>query len=104
MKLLELRKYNKKTQKEVANKLNIGATTLLNYEKGITEPDIETLIKLADYYKVSLDYLCERKSNYFLDLSEYSETQKQIIFNMKKLNIKNVDHLKSFCDGLIAAQ
>lgn len=56
-KLKEARKSMGYTQIEAAINLNIPNTTLANYELGRTEPDIETLGKLADFYEVSLDWL-----------------------------------------------
>lgn len=55
--LVELRKVNGYTQWDVAEILNISRSTLSKYEKGILEPKLENLIKLADLYKVSCDYL-----------------------------------------------
>ena len=55
-----LRLQSNKTQLEVAKTLNINPTTYNNYEKKKAEPNIATLIKLADYYNVSLDYLVGR--------------------------------------------
>lgn len=45
------------TQKEVANILKLKQPTIASYESGRTEPDIETLGKLAQLYDVSVDYL-----------------------------------------------
>lgn len=56
-KLKDARKSAGYTQIEAAINLNIPNTTLANYELGRTEPDIETLGKLADFYEVSLDWL-----------------------------------------------
>lgn len=55
--LVELRKVNGYTQWDVAEILNISRSTLSKYEKGILEPNLENLIKLADLYNVSCDYL-----------------------------------------------
>lgn len=55
-----LRKDKKLTQKEIAEKLNINQRTYCTYEKGTREPDISMLIKLADFHKVSIDYLLDR--------------------------------------------
>ena len=49
--------------------LNISQVSYGRYELGISEPTIESLIKLADFYNVSLDYLVGRsktKENYVL--------------------------------------
>ena len=56
-KLKEARKSIGYNQIEAAALLNIPNSTLANYELGRTEPDLETLGKLADFYEVSLDWL-----------------------------------------------
>ena len=48
------------TQVEVAMMIGVARTTYAGYETGQNEPDIKTLIALADIYKVSLDYLVNR--------------------------------------------
>lgn len=45
------------TQREVAKEIGIPYSTLANYEVGRTQPDIETLGTLADFYGVSVDWL-----------------------------------------------
>lgn len=55
--LKELREELNKTQKEVANNLDIPYINYHKYEKGIHEPDIETIKTLAAYFDVSIDYL-----------------------------------------------
>ncbi|MDE6913371.1 MAG: helix-turn-helix domain-containing protein [Lachnospiraceae bacterium] len=49
------------TQVEVCKELNIPQSTLANYETGRTQPDLETLAKLADFYEVSIDWLLGTK-------------------------------------------
>ena len=60
IKLKELRAANKLTQKNVSEKLNIAQTTYAGYETGKHEPNAETLLKLADLYKTSVDYIIGR--------------------------------------------
>ena len=43
------------TQKQVCEELNISKTTLVNYEKGRTTPDVETGKKLANLYGIPID-------------------------------------------------
>lgn len=45
------------TQKQVANDLNIAPSTMGGYVQGSSEPDFETLKRLAVYFGVSTDYL-----------------------------------------------
>lgn len=49
------------TLREVATEINIPYGTIANYELGRTQPDIETLGILADFYCVSLDWLVGTK-------------------------------------------
>lgn len=55
--LLKLREKTGKSKKEVADALQMPYTTYLNYEADLREPSSEVLIKLADFYGVSIDYL-----------------------------------------------
>ena len=55
--LIQLRKQNKKTQKDIARLLNKSQQSYGKYENGITEPDAESLKILADYYSISVDEL-----------------------------------------------
>lgn len=45
------------TQKRVANDLNIAPSTMGGYVQGSSEPDFETLKRLAQYFDVTTDYL-----------------------------------------------
>lgn len=58
MRLKELRKNI--SQQKVSNDLGISQKTYSTYETGTRQADYETLIKLADYFHVSLDYLLGR--------------------------------------------
>ena len=48
------------TQENIAVKLNINRATDAGYETGKSSPDIETLIKLADLFETSIDFLVGR--------------------------------------------
>lgn len=60
-KLKELRKAEKLTQQELADTLNISRVNYTRYETDKVRPDYETLIKIADFYDVSLDEIFDRK-------------------------------------------
>lgn len=55
--LIKLRKLNKLTQVELANKLGFSDKAVSKWENGDTTPDIETIYKLASIYNVSIDSL-----------------------------------------------
>ena len=50
-------------QREVASVLKVSQNTYSQYENGVIELTAETLIKLADLYDVSVDYLLGRTKN-----------------------------------------
>ena len=52
-----LREIKGKSQQEVCSALNIEQSTLANYENDKRIPKIEILIKLAEYYNISVDCL-----------------------------------------------
>ncbi|MEG2688155.1 MAG: XRE family transcriptional regulator, partial [Clostridia bacterium] len=51
-----------KSQTQIANEIGISQRCYSNYENGKTQPDYETLGKLASYFAVSVDYLLGRAS------------------------------------------
>lgn len=55
----DLREDHDKTQRDVAKYLNMQLTVYQRYERGERELPLWAAIKLADYYRVSLDYLVE---------------------------------------------
>ena len=60
IRLKELRKLRKMTQQRLAIELNMNKNTISRYESGEREADYQTLIRFADFFNVSIDYLLER--------------------------------------------
>ncbi|MBQ4101497.1 MAG: helix-turn-helix transcriptional regulator [Oscillospiraceae bacterium] len=63
MRLKMMRKEKGLTQTRLAIELNTSQNTISRYETGEREPGIRELIKIADYFNVSIDYLLERSNN-----------------------------------------
>ena len=59
--LRDLREDHDKTQREIAEVLNMQLTVYQRYERGERELPLWAAIKLADYYRVTLDYLVGRE-------------------------------------------
>ncbi len=93
--LYELRKRTGKTQAQVANDLGIGISTYGHYEKGRNEPDLATLIKLADYFHTTIDTMLGREINYTIDKSLLSNQQCEIIELSKQLDINELEMIIS---------
>lgn len=60
MRLKDLREDNDLLQKDIAKKLNIAVRTYSGYETGNRNIPNEILIKVADIYNTSIDYILER--------------------------------------------
>lgn len=60
IRLLELRKSRKLTQSELAHKLDLTQQAYARYENCQRQPDFDTLIRIANYFNVSIDYLLGR--------------------------------------------
>ncbi|MCL2106224.1 MAG: helix-turn-helix domain-containing protein [Oscillospiraceae bacterium] len=102
--LRELRNDQGISQYKLADALGLSRGLLSNYEQGTREPDYNTLLLLANYYDVSLDYLLGASNvrKRFMDkqtqardnqlvsdiftLSDYSYTQLQSYIDLLKLH------------------
>ena len=63
----DLREDNDLKQKELAEYLTIDQSTYSDYENGRINVPIEQLIKIADYYNVSIDYIVGRTDNIMIN-------------------------------------
>lgn len=84
----ELRLEKGLRQKDVAEKIGVCVASYGFYENWVNKPDPETLVKLADLYEVSIDYLLGRSDDYqgaksVIERSPYEITDKQLINFMK---------------------
>ncbi len=62
-KISELRKERNLSQHQLAKKINTSQANLSRWEQGLNEPSIIECWKIADYFDVTIDYLCG-KSEY----------------------------------------
>ena len=81
----KIRKYYKKTQQQVADYIGINRVAYTNYENDKREPDIKTLIKIADYFSVTLDELVGR-SFHSTPLIEFSNDELELIKKYRALD------------------
>lgn len=63
MRLKQLRTERGLSQVRLAMELSVSQHTISRYETGEREADYATLIRIADYFGVSVDYLLERTEN-----------------------------------------
>lgn len=97
--LKSLRKENHLKQKDIAKKLNISTGTIGNYEAGNREPDIKTLIKIANYFDVTVDYLIGH-SPPTTTHTILNDVEKQIINDYRELPTNAKGYLLAYLKGL----
>lgn len=88
MRLKELRLINNLSQIELAEEVNVSNRTISRYETGLREPDLTTLMALADYFHVSLDELV----GYTPKDVELSE--ERLLLKLSSLSGESLDKLK----------
>ena len=104
MKIKELRIKKGLTQQQVANDLNINRMKYNHYELGNSEPNIETLIKLSDYYHTTVDEILGHEVPYLINKSQFTQTQLKIIDKLKTLSEETCQRIDAYIEGAKIAE
>ena len=97
--LKELRLSRKLTQKELGDIFNISDRVIGYYESNNRFPkDQDTLVNIAEYFNVSIDYLLGKSSNPELTVEEEIDVAKK--FEELKQSLENTDNLM-FCGEIL---
>ena len=102
--LKQIRQKRGELQVKVAMKLNTTQETISSYETGRVFPSSDMLIKLADYYNTSIDYLlCRTKYDMPIDTikpNNISDSDFMLLNKINKLSSTNKAKVESYIDGL----
>ena len=60
---MQLRLEKHLSQAQLGSEIFVSGGTISNYETGVHYPDVEKLIKLAEFFNVSIDYLLGRSTS-----------------------------------------
>lgn len=101
MNLKKIRLLIGKTQIEVAKDLKITQNTYSNYESGKTQPDFDTLKKLASYFHTTIDNLLGFEVPYLLDKSTLTPKQKKLVETVCGLDDNSCDMVDAYICGRI---
>lgn len=89
--LKKLRKEYNLSQQKLAEILHVSQQSVYKYENNITSPDIETLIRMADFFNTSIDYLVEHT-----DISHKIEPVEEVMLNEEEASfIRNYRKLSA---------
>ncbi|SFQ37334.1 Transcriptional regulator, contains XRE-family HTH domain [Psychrobacillus psychrotolerans] len=91
-----------KTQEEVAGFLKITRASYAHYEKNRREPNISILIKISDYYGVTIDYLVkgENKKDICFDENDYNKDWIKFLESIVKCTDEEKKKLMNFWRSL----
>ncbi|MCL2188902.1 MAG: helix-turn-helix domain-containing protein [Defluviitaleaceae bacterium] len=102
-KLKELREKRRLSQVGLALKLSISQSTISAYEVGERTPDLETLICIAQFFNVSIDYLVglsEAKKH--LSKSDLSPDELELLTKYQQAKPHNRELINAYMDGLLS--
>lgn len=102
MKLRELRKERGISMKKLGEYVGVSESTISLYETGKHEPSKEMLLKFADFFGVSVDYLLGREE--IKKPIPEDELDKEIIERFSKLSATDAAKVSAFIEGLLAAK
>ncbi len=89
IKLKQLRVEKGRTQKQLAEYLNVTKAMVSKYETNAAYPSVEVLAKIADYFNVSTDYLLDRTENRAFNVAPLTDVQVALVEGM----INQFNHL-----------
>ena len=107
--LKNLRIENNYTQKEIAELLNISITGYASWEQGLSEPNSQYLINLANIYKCSVDYILSRETEDGVivisdSLDSYTEDERELINEYNRLTNDEKNMVKGYIKGIVDSQ
>lgn len=98
--LKKLREAKKLTQTEVAHDINISRATYNNYELDKRQADYETLLKLAEYFDTTVDYLISDKLGESKRFPFPFPDEEQLYTSLSDLSKQEIKSLKTYVDFL----
>lgn len=87
--ILFYRKMRKVTQKQLADFLEIGVSTVSGWERGAYTPDIDTLFMICNFLDVTLNDMC----GVFKENGQLSEYETKLLNTFRSLNPKGQEKL-----------
>ena len=105
VRIKELRKQKNISQTELGNILGVTRSTICQYEQGRRQPDNASLVKIADFFEVTVDYLLGREERIptLSNTTEYeSEEEKQLLSLITQMTHEEVEELSNFVDYIIS--
>lgn len=94
-----LREKSGLSQKELAEKINVSRSTIAGYETGKTFPSVEVIIKYADFFGTTTDYILGRIDNRNIRITKDADIK---VIHKNDVNIERevLDKIKELVDKI----
>ena len=103
--LKSLRESAAVSQKQLADAIGVSQQSINKYENHNIEPDIDTLIRIADYFDTSVDYLIGhtaiRRKIEYATTYELNEEESKVVDGFRKLPKKQKDCISVVIDSYL---
>lgn len=96
--LRTLRKQANLTMKQLGNEIGIAESTVSLYESGKRSPDVQILIRFADYFNVSLDELCGRDFSKPASAETMTDVESKFLADFQSLNKQGKEYMLQTMD------
>lgn len=104
--LKELRTEKDIFQKDIAKALNCTVSCVSSWEKGITQPSIDNLSQLADFFNCSVDYLIGRENEDGRIINaapQLSSDEQELLDGFRQLNPAAQLLVRGYAKGMLSA-
>lgn len=85
LRLKQLRLEKHLTQAQVAERIGVTPSMVSSYETDIRLPSFEVMLRIADLFGVTVDYLLCREDKRFLDISALSDQEAAVVCGMVEI-------------------
>ena len=92
LKIKELREEYRLTQNELAKKIDNAQRNVSNWESGVSEPDCETILKIAELFEITIDELFGRNFTY---IDNAADEDIALVRSIKHLTAEQKSAIKS---------
>ncbi|MBQ7327335.1 MAG: helix-turn-helix transcriptional regulator [Clostridia bacterium] len=99
--LKKLRLERNLTQEDVSKIINKSAVAYGYYESGRSEPPIDLLLKLADFFGCSVDYLIGHQTKELLHLDSFTPMQQSLVKMVKQLSPDQTLQVVGYVSGML---
>ncbi len=98
--LRKLREKKKMTQTRLSVEIEVSQEIISHYEVGESKPNIDNLMKIADFFHCSTDYLLNRTNNPAIPENLDNNGHNDILYKYNSLSDEDKHHLICFLDYL----